>query len=111
MEEALDSPPDWSRYAPTHERTKKISKYWDDKALAGGPLTEDLATPKVDKISTPLAELMAITTTYGLYNIEKVIVASGKPYYRDIAILSTKKADTPKLKEFASISLAKCCYT
>lgn len=111
MAETLDTPPNWGRYAPNHERTAAISEYWNDKTRAGGPLTEDLATPAAGKIVTPLAELLATTTTYGLYNIDKVIVTSGRPYYRDITILSTKKADTPKLKEFAADTRAKCCYT
>jgi len=111
MEEALATAPDWSHYSRTHERTKDVKRYWTSKTLGGGPLTGDLRTEAVDKIQTPLSELMSMTSTYGIYSITKVIVASGRPYYRDITILSTKKADTTKLKEYAADTRAKCCYT
>ena len=111
MEEALATQPSWTRYNGTHERTQDVARYWFDKSFGGGPLTGDLATNRISKIRTPLLELMNEETTYGLYQINRVIVISGESYYRDILLLSTKKADTPQLAEYANATRAQCCYT
>ena len=84
MEEALVKPPKWSYYQSTHERTEQVQRYWTELTLGGGPLTGNVATEKVDKIVTPLSELMEMESTYGIYTISRIIVASGRPYYRDV---------------------------
>ena len=55
------SEPDWYLYESESKITQRTKNYWTNKELCGGPINEDLSTPKTNKIETPLLSLIEKT--------------------------------------------------
>ena len=64
---------------------------WNEKDLAGGPLTSDLSTPYVAAVATPLLVDIRDTPSYGFYRILnlKYTMYDSRDLFYDIEILST----------------------
>ena len=78
------------------QATIDIKKYWTTAVLGGGPITGDFKTKNVNVIAAPLADLLGMTKTYGVYDLVRISVKSGRQFdWRDITILSTVEGDVP----------------
>lgn len=103
-------------------KTYVAKRYWTDKSLGGGPLTDPLIfTGTVNEqeydeheISTPLVKLIQETETYGYYHIRGIdagtksgvdssLVGNNEKLYIDIELFNTENdADTVERLEFLS---------
>jgi len=66
--------------------------------LAGGPLTKDLATPKISGIKTPFLEQIKKSKPFGYYWIDRVQMEADSSFFIDIWILASRAADKDRLQ-------------
>ena len=71
MIEVFETEPDWSRYNLKSVRTQALHRYWATKNLGGGSLIDSVSTSIVQKIYTPLKNMILDTENYGYFEIKK----------------------------------------